>query len=647
MFKSPTRAAGRLLALAALGCIAHSAAAVPPPAEAFGEVPKIAAVEISPSGKLVAWGDYSDATPQVEIYDLEQQKTLRALAIDRGLTLRRILWADDETLLFNVSLMTSQPAAPWSRASYEIYRTLAADVSGGPARILLMGDGDRGFRSGSNLMAVRTAKPRTVVMWTYAEGAKDSGWVPTVFEVDTRTGKGKQIAQGTALTADWIADRAGRPVVRGEWDPRHHIYTVLADVNGTWRVIHRQTAQGELALNGIGADGASVTAVGLEQGRRKLLSIPFDGSGAKVLLEDPVRDVQAVTLDAYTRAALGAVLGGPVEETRWLDARADAQQKAVAQAFPGHSALIVSRSENGKRVIVDVAKPAAPSTYYLVDFATGKADIIGEEYPALADIKLGDVRTISYKARDGYDIPAYLTLPPATVAEKLPLVVVPHNGPEARDHAAFDWLAQFLASRGYLVLQPQFRGSTGFGEGHRLAGQRGWGRIMQDDITDGVQAVIARGLADPARACIVGSGYGGYAALAGAAFTPELYRCAVSINGVSDLPGLLKDVADESSPDSDAYQYMLVSVGSPSDRKLAERSPVRAASSVRAQVMLMHGKSDSVVPVSQTERMAKALEKAGKRYGFVTLPGDDHWLLRSETRVRVLTELGMFLENEL
>ena len=177
--------------------------------------------------------------------------------------------------------------------------------------------------------------------------------------------------------------------------------------------------------------------------------------------------------------------------------------------------------------------------YYLVDFRAQdrdrRRDLSGARRAAL-----GSIRITSFKARDGTQIPAYLTLPPGSEGKKLPLVVLPHGGPESRDWPQFDWWSQFLATRGYAVLQPQFRGSTGFGEAFRLAGRRQWGGLMQDDVTDGVQALISDGTADPGRVCIVGASYGGYAALAGATFTPQLYHCAASINGVSDLADMLQ-----------------------------------------------------------------------------------------------------------
>jgi dipeptidyl aminopeptidase/acylaminoacyl peptidase len=174
---------------------------------------------------------------------------------------------------------------------------------------------------------------------------------------------------------------------------------------------------------------------------------------------------------------------------------------------------------------------------------------VGQQYPQLAEVPLGTVEEINYAARDGYAVPAYLTLPAGMEAKKLPLVVLPHGGPRARDSGRdFDWWSQFMASRGYAVLQPQFRGSTGFGQKHELAGYRQWGKLMQNDVTDGVRKLIADGTVDAERVCIVGASYGGYAALAGAAFTPELYRCSVSVAGVSDLVEMLRWVGNRGAP---------------------------------------------------------------------------------------------------
>jgi dipeptidyl aminopeptidase/acylaminoacyl peptidase len=261
---------------------------------------------------------------------------------------------------------------------------------------------------------------------------------------------------------------------------------------------------------------------------------------------------------------------------------------------------------------------------------------------------LGEVKEISYKARDGASIPGYLTMPAAKSSGAIPLVVLPHGGPQERDYLEFNWLTQFIASRGYAVLQPQFRGSTGFGDAFREAGYRQWGGLMQDDVTDGVRFLIEQGIADPHRICIVGASYGGYAALAGAAFTPELYSCAVSISGVSDLPALLREeVPIYEGTISNSMSEWKMRIGGPNDSNLAAKSPINSVKAIKVPILIVYGTADSVVPNAQSEKMVAALKAAGKSVSVAILAGEDHWLSRTETRVQVLKELDAFLGKNL
>lgn len=639
-------------------------AATRPPIAAFGKVAAMTHVVLSPNGQELAWIDNSGAHQAVEVIDLAKNARLVRMESDAELKIRDLDWADDDVLLIHNSLTRSIPLSNGDMsAPVDWLRIKALNVRTRKSEILLQQGGDFSVVTGANLLALRTDTPGKVVMasWDFAAtkyrqetgsrltgGRKDSGWTNNLYEVDTKTGAGRALAQGSPFTDDWVVDGKGQPVARIEWEPQAEHFSVLHRRGQGWTKIFELETSRPPAVVGVTADGTALWMfAALEHSHRALWRLPVDGSTPQISIKDDEYDISAPIFDPYTRELLGAWRGGPEPEARWIDEKAQQRSESLRKTFGGSFAHVIGRSADNTRVLVDVSTTTKPSTYYLIDYERGAADIVGEEYPALAGVTLGEVRVISYKARDGYEIPAYLTLPPGIEPKQLPLIALPHGGPQARDELGFDWLAQFLASRGYAVIQPQFRGSTGLGEAHAKAGYRQWGGLMQDDVTDAVKAMVEQGLADPDRICIAGGSYGGYAALAGAAFTPEMYACAISINGVSDLPLMLGYEKLTTGSESNSVAYWAEHIGSPTDENVIAKSPARAVKRIRAPILLLHGSSDTVVPPLQAQVMIKALQAAGKAHKFVELPGEDHWLSRSDSRIRVLTEMETFLAEQL
>jgi dipeptidyl aminopeptidase/acylaminoacyl peptidase len=640
--------------------LAH-AAVTAPPAEAFGALPQTNYADLSPDGNTLAWAELSGEETKVVIFDVTTRKTKLAKAIDPAMKLRDLSWSDNDTLLIEVSIIN--PRSFNEKNRFEFFRTVSLDINSGELHMMLMAGGRRARVTGAYLLATHVSKPKTVIMSTFdyagtahraelgtrlVDKRKDSGWVLSLYEVDTRSGDGTEIEQGTQYTSQWIVDKDGKAVARSEWDPKGDVFRVLAKNGRGWQEILHQENRGRPLLAGLTRDGTAIVALGLEdQDKSKLMALPLDGTATSVLFEDPGQEVANVKRDRFTLVPKAAVTGGTNPEVRWFDPADQRRSDAVLKAFPGRRVNLYSQSQDGQRVVAYVDSPSVPPSYYLVDFKTHKADTIGDEYPELANAKLGTVQVISYKARDGVAIPAYLTLPPGSDGKALPLVVLPHDGPEDRDWPRFDWWAQFLATRGYAVLQPQFRGSTGLGNQFRLAGRREWGGRMQNDVTDGVKYLVDQGTADPRRVCIVGAGYGGYAALAGTAFTPELYACAASVNGISSLPELMSWTQSHRGSESNSLGDLQDSIGPGLDPKLATSSPLNAVQQVRAPVLIIYSSEDTVVPPSQSEDMARALKQGGKTVTLVKLNGDDHWLSRGETRVRMLKEVDGFLATHL
>jgi dipeptidyl aminopeptidase/acylaminoacyl peptidase len=429
--------------------------------------------------------------------------------------------------------------------------------------------------------------------------------------------------------------------------PGRLTHLVYANVEGSWHLIGQYEGKEGRSIESLGmsSDGKAFVVRALDdKGQRGLARLAIADGTQKTLFFDPKYDVVGTINDEWTDRVEGAFIVSDIYETRFFEPEYQAVQAGLAQAFPALQVILASSTLTRDKVIVQTESPRSPTAFYFLDRTTHEASKIASQYPELTEADLGEMRPYPYKARDGLDIPAYLTLPPGKPAKNLPVVVMPHGGPDARDSLGFDWWAQFLANRGYAVLQPNYRGSSGYGRPFTEAGLKQWGLKMQDDISDGVVRMIADGIADPKRICIVGGSYGGYAALAGATLTPDLYACAVSVAGISDLPEMLKREERLYGKDSWTASFWASRIGQNDGGRLAATSPARLADRVKAPILLMHGKNDTTVPIEQSELMRDALARAGKPVTFVAFDGDDHYMEFGYSRIQMLTELEKFLK---
>lgn len=364
----------------------------------------------------------------------------------------------------------------------------------------------------------------------------------------------------------------------------------------------------------------------------------------EILHNDPVHSVGGLINEPWTDRVIGYWYISDGVQQVYFDQSWKRRQATIDRALKGTVNRVVS-SARDQPIFVVLSKSATESgMYWIYNEATKTIDPVLPQFPHFDPEFMATVSKVTYTARDGLKIPAYVTLPNGTDGKNLPTVLLPHGGPHSRDTQDFDYWAQFLASRGYAVLQPNFRGSSGFTAAFRAAGRHNWGLKMQDDLTDGVNWMIEEGIADKDRICIMGGSYGGYAALMGSIKTPDLFRCAISINGVSDLIAMIYE--DKKYIGGSAWTQSVGDTGK-DRKKLRLTSPRQQIEKIKIPILLVHTKDDRRVPYKHSVRMAKALKKAKKKYTYLEIKTGGHTLTTEKARQKTLAAVEKFLAKYL
>lgn len=400
-------------------------------------------------------------------------------------------------------------------------------------------------------------------------------------------------------------------------------------------------ASGRLEFEPLAIDASnnSLYALRKRNGRMALTKIELTDTPVEtVVAENPKVDIDDVVRSGDGQRVIGYTYVEDYRHTVYFDPEYQALSAALSRALPGHPLVdFVTASEDGNKLLLFAGTDRDPGRYYLFDKAKKTLGEIMAVRPNLASEELAEVKPITYAANDGTVIPAYLTLPQGKEARELPAIVLPHGGPSARDEWGFDWLPQFLAARGYAVIQPEYRGSAGYGDAWLAQnGFKSW-RTSIGDISAAARYLATSGIADPKRIAIVGWSYGGYAALQSAETEPSLYKAVVAIAPVTDL-SLLK-----SENDDFARNEVAKVVGGGSNA--IEGSPIHLVAAIQAPVLLVHGNRDLNVGFAHSQHMQAALQSAGKQSEFLSFVGLDHQLEDNEARSTMLLKIGQLLDR--
>lgn len=626
----------------------------------YGSLPNTSMVSLSPSGKAIAIRSVQDGTDTLRVISLTDKKILSGLDLAK-IQPKSIIFANDNTVYLQAS--TFGRVAGF-RGKFESSTGFALDIKANKVRQLLIPGKHAVYPGQTGLgQVIGFTKDRNYALMPAFVGTTDlvlgkpldPKYSVLKVNLNKRT-RHKHEGAGSLHSEDFFVDDDGNLVAEERFDHKKNHHSLWAMKNGRLEEVFAET----LAIRtkswvGLTPDYSSVVFLETDDKTGRSDYFLLEIASGKITKADFGRsdaDIEAVIPDS-NRVVHGVRYSGFSPSYHFFDSALNARVAKILNQFPEQSVWIVDQTPDWKHIVVFVEGSSYAGAYYLVDnekepvfLASSRRNINHED--------VNPIGRIALTARDGLQIPTLLTIPQSAIGnmKNLPAVVFPHGGPRSYDRIGFDYFAQALASQGYMVIQPQFRGSTGFGEKHANAGNGEWGRKMQDDITDSVKALSEKGIINPQKVCIVGMSYGGYAALAGGAFTPDLYKCIVSINGVANLADMYQYSKFKHGPrhESVAFWEMQFAANAEGEVDKAEmnaRSPDSFAKNFTAPVLLIHGENDEVVPFRQSQAMRAALRKHKKHIDLIELKGDNHHLQKNETRIATLEATVNFVNAHL
>ena len=642
-----------LLSLATVGGLAHAA----PPLQQFFEPAQFKNAVLSPSGRYVALRvGNSTMRDGMVIIDSESQATVggaRPSEYDIG----DIRWVNDKRLVYSVYNMKRK-----SGEDYFAPGLYAVDRDGKNTRQLVSHDW-----TSINDKMVHVEPWSTYLM--NEEGAQDSDFIymrrlewkdhfverTDLVKLNTSTGQATLVNRPAAAKS-WLLDQKGAPNVMVSSKEGMETVHYHDPASGTWRAL------GTFPAFDSGEGG--VAPIGFVDEQQMLVKARLKGDKAALhtmdLSNGKVDPAPLVSLSDYdfsgevvysNKRLLGIHYLADARSSLWFDAGMKAAQADVDKKLAGTVNLITPpAAPEVPWLLVESYSDRQPRTFSLYNSKTGQLKVIGVSRPDINPAEMGRQELVKVSARDGMQIPAWLTKP-AKGGNKLPMVVLVHWGPYVRGNEwGWDADAQFLASRGYAVLEPEYRGSTGFGYKLFAAGLKQWGLKMQDDIADSVKWAVEKGVADPGRVCIMGSSYGGYAALMGLVNDPGLYRCGIAYNAITDLPlmydGGMSLRGDRQGDYKTNDVPMLVGDPKKDAAQLAATSPLKQAARIKRPLLLAHGTDDLRVPYAHFSKMRWELDDAKANAEYVKYEGEDHWFTL-KTRLDFWGRVEKFLDKHI
>lgn len=607
-----------------------------PAGVAFGSAPTLWHLRLSPDGSKISFIQmHASGATIARVLDTAKGQVNTVIAGERDrYDVIWCDWANDERLLcgFRAVVMNL-----WVDGYLPLTRLVAVNADGGERRILL----ERRLRNEFTQYQDR------VVDWMPDDSEHVLVQMPEtggsgVSRLNIYSGRAYTDQRVRKGTYAWLADGAGNPRLRRTTTNSHQRWWVRQTPDGSWREL-KSIPLTDLSETfepvGFGATQDELLFFTKHNGRRSLFAQDIsDLSPPRLVYSHDRFDLSGVLALGRRKRLVAAIYIDDRPRQHFFDTRIEGIQSEIAALFPGKGVSIFDEDWSERYYLLSVGSDRDPGTYYRYDSQGRELTKLSVAQGSLEGRPLAAMRVTSYPGADGVAIPAYLTLPESE-AKNLPAVILPHGGPSARDSVGFDFLVQYLAAKGFAVLQSNYRGSSGYGRAWEGEGAfKGW-RLAVSDISAGADYLIREGIADPNRLCIVGWSYGGYAALMSLIEEPERYQCGVSIAGVTDPESLSRElrrwVGGKAAREFIGFGAQVLKYG----------SPYKRAAEIEQPVLLIHPEQDVNVPIDQSKKLEKALRRKKKPVTFVEYEHAEHSIRPERYRIDLLTRLGEFLED--
>ncbi|ARD20526.1 peptidase S9 [Shewanella japonica] len=619
------------------------------PVEAFASIPDVSHVRLSPNGKHIAsllLDDTAEVPHKiVALFNTETGQFHIPMKNDHEkFMIANLTWASDEILLIT-ALMPSKRFGKNANESLLIKYNLSTGEAGSVLTKKALKRFDSIPQYQGDVIDLLPKDPEHILLSVSGFSKRVSE--PTVIKVNLYNGSFTTEQYYREHVIDWMTDQQHRVRIATYQDRDTTEYRIYeqSEANGDLRLLWKSEAYSEETVIPLGFDVNPNTLYvkAYHEGFYAVFKVDLTDPKLKkeLVYKQDNTDVHATLIHSkVTRQAIGIATGDDNEYHFW-DKNYKKLVNRLKAALPDTQNYLTQFSHNERRYMVYATSPTQPGLFLYGDRDANRLEVIAAKYSQLTPALLVEPQQISYEAKDGLEIPAYLTLPKGIEAKKLPTIIFPHGGPHSYVSDSFDYWTQFFANRGYAVLQMNFRGSTGLGYEFKKAGMQGWGKAMQGDVDQGTRYLINQGIADPDKICIVGGSYGGYAAMMGAAMNPGLYQCVISFAGVADVEDLVK-----LSRFYTTHELTKKTLGDDYD-ELYEYSPIRHADKINVPILLIHGDNDKVVQVSQSRDMYRKLDALDKPVEYVEIENGNHYLSNNQHRLMTFKAIEKFLATNL